>query len=155
MRTVERYRGDGVTDSAADTLIAQVQPIVDAVEREPITPTVTCVGELADGWIGHFGFINPIDFTEIAPVGVLNRFDPSPEDRGQPTSFEPGTHEDLFTVAYEGEALTWHLDGNEATTSVESPRCDTPPPEPVTTITTIDYVYDPLYRFSTANFSTA
>ena len=84
----------------------------------------------------------------------MNRFDPAPEERGQPTSFEPGTYEDLFTVAYEDEALTWCLDGNEATTSGESPRCEAPPTEPVTTVKTIDYVYDPLYRLVEANYDT-
>jgi len=155
MRTVERDRGDGISEEAADELITQVQPIVDAEEMDPLLPIVTCVEELADGWIGHFGFINPNDSMEIAPVGALNQFDPVLEDRGQPTSFEPGAHEDLFTVAYEGEALTWHLDGNEAAATVESPRCEAPPPEPVTTVTTINYTYDPLYRLVEANYDSS
>ena len=133
-------------------LIAQVQPIVDAVERDPLQPTVTCVEELGSGWIGHFGVINGNDSIEVVPIGALNRFDPAPEDRGQPTSFEPGTYADFYTVAYEDEALTWRLDGNEATASGESPRCEAPPPEPVTTTTMIDYVYDPLYRLVEANY---
>jgi RHS repeat-associated protein len=89
----------------------------------------------------------------------LNRFQPTPEDRGQPTSFDPGTVEVLFTVPFEEAELTWQLDGNGATVSAKSPRCEgptptpTPTPEPVTTITTIDYEYDPLYRLVQANYS--
>ena len=152
LRTVERYRGDGVSDAAVDLLTEEVQPVVDAIEREPLQPTVFCVEEVASDWIGHFGVINPNDETVNVPVGPLNRFEPAPENREQPTSFEPGTVEDLFTVAYEDSALTWQLDGNVAIASSESPRCEGPPPEPVTTVTTINYEYDPLYRLVEANY---
>ena len=85
-------------------------------------------------------------------VGALGRIDPAPQDRGQPTSFEPGTSEDLFTVAYEGATFTWHLDGRLATASSSSPRCEGPPPEPVETTTTIGYTYDGLYRLTAADY---
>jgi hypothetical protein len=110
------------------------------------------VEETASGWIGHFGVNNPNAEAVDVPVGPLNRFQPAPEARGQPTSFEPGTEEELFTVEYEEAELTWQLDGIGATASVDSPRCEgptptpTPTPEPVTTVTTIDYEYDPLKR---------
>jgi hypothetical protein len=81
------------------------------------------------------------------PIGALNEFDPAPQDRGQPTSFERGTSEGLLTVAYEGATLTWHLDGNLATASSSSPSCEAPPPEPAKT-TTIDYTHDALYPVS-------
>lgn len=164
LRTVERYRGNGISEEAADQLVGEVEPIVDAMEREPLTPTVTCIEPADGGWIGHFGVVNENGSTAQIPVGALNRFQPPPEDRGQPTSFDPGTHEDLFTVPFEGDSLTWQLDGNEATASTASPLCelpptptDTPTPTPtpvpqVETTTTIDYVYDPLYRLTEANY---
>jgi RHS repeat-associated protein len=117
------------------------------------------VEELDSGWIGHFGVNNPNPEAVDVPVGPLNRFQPTPEDRGQPTSFDPGTVEELFTVPFEEAELTWQLDGNGATASEDSPRCEgptptpTPTPEPVTTVTTIAYEYDPLYRLTAANYS--
>jgi len=64
------------------------------------------------------------------PIGALNEFDPALQDRGHPTSFEPGTNQDPFTVANEEATLTWHLDGHLATASSSSPRREAPPPEP-------------------------
>jgi RHS repeat-associated protein len=157
LRTVERYRGTRISEEAADTLIEEIQPIVDALERAALEPTVYCVEKTTSGWIGHFGMSNPNAESVDVPIGPLNRFQPVPEDRGQPTSFKPGTVEKLFTVEYEEGELTWQLDGNGATVSAESPRCEgptpTPTPEPVTTVTTIDYEYDPLYRLVEANYS--
>jgi len=40
LRTVERYRGQGISEAAADAHLGQVEPIVDALGREPLTPTV-------------------------------------------------------------------------------------------------------------------
>ncbi|MGD8848664.1 MAG: RHS repeat-associated core domain-containing protein [Anaerolineales bacterium] len=160
LRTVERYRGTRITEEAADTLTEEVQPIVDALEREALEPSVYCVEETATGWIGHFGVYNPNAETVDVPVGPLNRFQPAPEDRGQSTSFDPGTDEELFTVSYEETELTWQLDGNSTTSSAESPRCElptptpTPTPIPVSTTTTIDYTYDPLNRLTAADYST-
>ena len=52
----------------------------------------------------------------ITPAPSDNLFDPPPFYRGQPTTFEPGRHRDVFQAAFpRGSSLTWRLYGVGAT----------------------------------------
>src|SRR5262249_25488179 len=89
---------------------------------KPLTPTVDWVGIGRHGHLfAHFGYVNPNDVKVVAPF--TNAFSPPPEDRGQPTEFEPGQVHDAVQATSSGEPITWSLAGNTATASSESKRC--------------------------------
>ncbi|MBJ7332148.1 MAG: hypothetical protein JHC95_19790 [Solirubrobacteraceae bacterium] len=72
------------------------------------------------------------------PVHPWGSVDDSKIDRGQPTTFQMGVHNDVFTVPMTGPQLTWALVGNWATADAESPACPAPetpekPTDPPTT----------------------
>lgn len=86
-----------------------------------LTPLLKCVRPFEEDdrnlLIAIFGYVNDGSTVDV-PVGPDNFMDPGPEDRGQPTRFEPVTFEDAFEVSFDldrrGE-LTWMLDGESAT----------------------------------------
>ncbi len=85
----------------------------------PITPILECVERLDNGFLAHFGYDNP----NAGPVRpTKNTFSPPPQNRGQPTTFDPGRVEDAFQVESD-EPLTWSLMGNDVTASESSERC--------------------------------
>ena len=88
---------------------------------KPITPILECVERLDTGFLAHFGYDNP-NLGSVAPGAGQNVFSPPPENRGQPTSFDPGRVQDAFQVE-SGEPVTWSLMGNPLTASEDSPRC--------------------------------
>ncbi len=81
-------------------------------EPEPVTPVLECVEAADDGFLAHFGYANP-NATTIQPPSSQNYFSPGAANRGQPSSFGPGAHSDVFQVSWDGSALTWNLTGNE------------------------------------------
>ncbi len=98
-------------------------------------PFVDCVFVDTDGTqIALFGYTNPHP-DPIVPD--QNHFTPEPENRGQPTTLQPGTHRGVFSTTFTGTKLTWHLDSNKATASIDSsPTCASNPavPEAATVI---------------------
>jgi uncharacterized repeat protein (TIGR01451 family) len=99
-------------------------PPPEPPDPAPLTPIVECVEGLAGGgFLAHFGYENPNSAT-IQPPVEQNAFSPPPEARGQRQTFAPGRVEDSFQVESGGEALTWSLTGNQATASLDSPRCE-------------------------------
>jgi uncharacterized repeat protein (TIGR01451 family) len=92
------------------------------VGKEPLTPILECVEAGPNGgFLAHFGYDNPNSDRIVAPFE--NTFAPDPEDRGQPTRFDPGRVKDAFQVGFDGSRLTWMLTGNEVTASSSSKRC--------------------------------
>jgi uncharacterized repeat protein (TIGR01451 family) len=74
--------------------------------------------------VAYFGYNNPNSIPVTIPVGTNNRFSPSPQDRGQPTVFQPGRHVDVFTVTFTGSNLVWTLNGRTSTASANlAVRC--------------------------------
>jgi hypothetical protein len=75
-----------------------------------------------------FGYYNPGSETQTIPVGDRNRFEPAPENRGQPTTFKPGEHNvdsgDPIRVFFDGDTIKWHLTSHYATASSSSPDCE-------------------------------
>ncbi|GAB4204615.1 MAG: hypothetical protein OHK0022_29950 [Roseiflexaceae bacterium] len=98
-----------------------------------ISPTVECVIRQSDGsLIGIFGYNNSSTSLASVPIGSSNTFSPTPDNRGQPTVFNPGREVAVFRVPFSG-TLIWQLTGRNATASSASSTCslsrsDTQPP---------------------------
>lgn len=88
------------------------------------------VAPMFEGWYENpdgtatilVGFFNPnAEETIDLPVGELNRFEPGPEDRGQPTHFPPGRAWGVLTIQvprdFDGE-LRWVLTANDQPASI-------------------------------------
>jgi murein DD-endopeptidase MepM/ murein hydrolase activator NlpD len=69
----------------------------------------------------YFGYNNPNSTIVEINYGDVNKFTPGPEDRGQPTSFNPGRAYKYFYLDVECDSgnHVWTLDGRTATGSVE------------------------------------
>jgi hypothetical protein len=77
---------------------------------QTITPAVECVANLGSGnYEAHFSYNNPNAVGSNIPVGTKNSFTPTPADRGQLTTFAPGSHRDVFKVSFTGGTLSWKL----------------------------------------------
>ena len=94
-----------------------------------IKPVLQCVfaDEKAGTYIAVWGYTNTTGAPAEIPVGADNRFDPKPEDRGQPTKFDVGTQTNVFTTTWDGTNLTWRVNGNTETASRNSKACESPP----------------------------
>ena len=86
-----------------------------------VTPTLECVEARNNGLYAHFGYRNTENGDVTIDVGLVNRFEPAPENRGQPKTFEPGTH-GIPPVPFTG-SLAWRLAGKFVTASSASTRC--------------------------------
>ena len=92
--------------------------------RDAITPELTCVSENVDGtYTAFFGYSNPNSYPVKIDLGMDNWFSPPPDNRGQPSTFEPGQQTAVFAVVSKGNALVWHLDGKIAEANKNSRRC--------------------------------
>ncbi len=58
-----------------------------------------------------FGYINRQKNPVSVTIGEKNRFTPGESDRGQPTTFLPGIHQDVFSVRFpaNGTNVAWNL----------------------------------------------
>jgi hypothetical protein len=90
-----------------------------------IGPVLECVADNGDGtYTAHFGYNNENAYVVTIPIGPRNRFVPGAEDRGQPTTFQPGRVVDVVQVDFNGGNLIWQLDGKSGTaSSTGSPPC--------------------------------
>lgn len=90
-----------------------------------ITPILECVAENPDGtFTAHFGYDNPNPVVILIDANHDNAFHPGPVFRtGQPEYFIPGRVTDWFSVLFDGNGLTWLLDGHAVTAKQNSPRC--------------------------------
>jgi uncharacterized repeat protein (TIGR01451 family) len=89
---------------------------------ERITPALQCVVRLSGGaFTARFGYNNPNPVPITIPIGGDNRFTPSPQDRGQPSTFLPGQQSNVFSVTQSGGSLVWILNGRTVTASRNHP----------------------------------
>ena len=94
----------------------------------PVFPVLVNVQENQEGtFTAFFGYENKNDFAVCIPIGSENRFEPAPEDRGQPTAFQAGAGssdakgrdtESIFSVVFKGGMLKWTLMGQAASAIV-------------------------------------
>ena len=101
---------------------------ITVIEVEDIRPILECVVDNRDGtYTAYFGYLNGNDFPVSIEVGDRNKFSPTPQDRGQPTTFESGRTsywpDAAFNVDFDGNNLVWTLDGRTATASRNSTPC--------------------------------
>jgi hypothetical protein len=90
------------------------------------TPILECV--FKDAGTGQYnslwGYKNSSGSVETIPVGSSNGFSPSPQSRGQPTAFQPGQHDNVFVVTWNGVGpLTWSLNGHDMSATSSSSQC--------------------------------
>ena len=105
----------------------------------PVQPVgiFACVVDHGGTFDAVFGYENdnPVDIP--VPIGLGNHFLPHPQDRGQPTIFNPGRHEAAFAVrgVPSGSALAWTVAVVHPTTVVVtaaySQKCIRPKPRAV------------------------
>ncbi|MCF7911744.1 MAG: LruC domain-containing protein [Candidatus Cloacimonetes bacterium] len=99
--------------------------------EDQIYPVLECVESLGDGvYLAHFGYLNDYDVTQQIPIGWDNRFENTSNwDMGQYTVFDPGRHENVFTVEFTEDTgwIRWRLSGTLgygcATATIESYEC--------------------------------
>jgi len=81
---------------------------------QSVTPIVNYITNMGGGIYGvTYGYTSTYSTTQNIPVstsGNKNYFNPSPNNRSQPTTFQPGTFNEVFTlyVSY-GSTATWNL----------------------------------------------
>jgi hypothetical protein len=80
-----------------------------------------------DSYVAVFGYVNNGSSPVTLDIGNDNKFSPKPEDRGQPTTFQPGRHQNVVKVDSPGSALTWHVPGANAVANKNSKQCAAPP----------------------------
>jgi hypothetical protein len=99
-----------------------------ADEGDNVTPVFECAQVNADGSsTAFFGYLSPSREPQQVELGSDNRFSPSPADRGQPSTFSPGRHVSVFSVRVPvNGSVTWHLDGNAASSSMGRPCSGNP-----------------------------
>jgi hypothetical protein len=94
------------------------------------TPILECV--FHDTGTGQYnslwGYTNSSGSTEKISIGSGNKFSPNPQNRGQPTSFLPGTNHNVFVVTWNGSgSLTWTLNGHDVSATTSSTKCSSNP----------------------------
>ena len=94
------------------------------------TPILECV--FHDTGTGQYnslwGYNNSSGSTETIAIGSGNKFSPNPQNRGQPTSFLPGTNHNVFVVTWNGSgSLTWTLNGHDVSATKTSTACSSNP----------------------------
>jgi uncharacterized repeat protein (TIGR01451 family) len=101
----------------------------------PISPAVKCVDDNGATFEAIFNVTNDNPGAVTVPIGSGNSFSPDPQDRGQPTTFNPGTMESVVkTTANRGDSLTWTVvyggksSSATATPTGGFPRCSSEPP---------------------------
>ncbi len=120
-------------------------PVIPPLPPEPPRPDptaeasigvfATCVTVIGRTFNATFGYISTGTSPTTIPVGARNRFAGSDPDRGQPTTFTPGTEAGAFTVlgAPIAERPTWRVtgpDGRSAEATADPtvlPDCITEP----------------------------
>jgi hypothetical protein len=116
MRGHRRLAAGGVIGAAALFTCLTMSPAMAAPSDHAsvssnITPIVECTTK--HNGVNHsvFGYRNTGPATGLS-VGAQNHFTPGLPDRGQPTTFEAGTHINVFSVTTSA-TLTWTLDGQQ------------------------------------------
>jgi hypothetical protein len=138
----------------------------------PLTPTLDCIVQLGPGaFTAYFGYTNAGPDSITIDIGDNNGISPGEVDAGQPVTFDVGAYPKVFAVNDPAtfSAVTWSLNGLEATATDTSPQCApgiTAPASGVTTTAatlngvitpggtdttyTFDYGTGPSYGSSTA-----
>jgi len=89
-------------------------------------PILDCIGLDSRGHlVAYFGATNDGTTVLTIPVGPFNSFVPPPLDRGQPTAFAPGRHDNVVSVALgpRNSPVEWKLAHRHAVALKNAPQC--------------------------------
>ena len=105
---------------------------VAAMAASPVTPTVSCYWPNSDGSATFsIGYTNSGTTSVTYPVGPLNTVNPAPIDRGQPTTFLAGTHNNVWaptvTAADLNRNPSWTVNGVAASYAAAIAQCPSKP----------------------------
>ncbi len=95
----------------------------------PVVPILECVWHVnGTSWLALWGYSNSSSSTQTIPIGSGNSFSPGAENQGQPTAFQPGTVNNLFTAPFvASEPPAWTLDGTTVSSSPSDKKCPSDP----------------------------
>ena len=103
-----------------------------SASAQTYTPILECIEPAPEGrhfiYYGYYGNNNGNYRQIILPGTSRNYFSPIPVNRGQPSEFYRGENRGAFKVSHNfnfNPTLTYNLDGNSVTATVNSPRCHT------------------------------
>jgi len=87
-----------------------------------VAPLLDCVNfnQAANEVTGYFGYASTNPTSTVITFGTHNFFDPPPEVRGQPLTFNSGVFHFAFSATFSlniNTSITWHLNGFTATAS--------------------------------------
>lgn len=120
--------GAVITVAAMLLVVGAFSGIASASHKQ--TPIVECVFQDAKThlWNSLWGYNNSSGSVENIPIGSGNAFSPGAQAQGQPTAFQPGQNDNVFTVTWSGSgSLTWTLNGETASATTSSNKCATNP----------------------------
>lgn len=127
-----QFADDSFSFAACDGAGATSVAVIDlTIFTDRVRPILECVEYLGpEQYVAHFGYLNPNPFPVEVPIGGDNKFTPAPQDRGQPTVFQPGRTayypESAFQIAFDGRNLVWTLQRRTSTASSNPvQRCQT------------------------------
>ena len=118
-------------DRAGNVEGEKFETFILTAPSEPMSlrPILECVTQNSDGtFTAYFGYENNNASAVTILVGGHNKFTPAPQDKGQPTVFQPGVFRNLFSVRFNSNHLTWSVKGpdnirRDVRASSSSPRC--------------------------------
>jgi hypothetical protein len=90
----------------------------EAAAQNEVRPILNCIeySRTENRLFAYFGYVSTHTGPVILDIGQQNFFFPGPLFRNQPTVFEPGVHDRVFsssfTISASQAQLTWFLDGN-------------------------------------------
>jgi hypothetical protein len=100
---------------AAGLGCALTAPAASAADKA-VTPAPSCYFANGDGTVTvTVDVTNDNPTATTLPVGSQNKLNPGAQDRGQPTTFAPGTTANAWSITLttaEFGTLRWNLDGN-------------------------------------------
>jgi len=106
-------------------VLAPTRPAAAAGDGD-VTAIFECSFHTDNGWVTVWGYDNATDAVHADDIGANNHFTQQ-QDSGQPTSFEPGRHDNVVVVPWDGTSnLQWHLEKSKAD-ALTTQTCDTNP----------------------------
>jgi hypothetical protein len=129
-RSSKARRGGGRLIRAAVVPVIAVVGLISAPGTASadggVTPLFECVTKLRGGagWTALLGYSNSSSRPVTYAVGPDNVLQPSARNGEQPTTFQPGTHRGVFTVAFKtGNSVKWTIAGSSVTATMNTKRC--------------------------------
>jgi hypothetical protein len=123
---------NGVRALAGALLLVGLTPVVAparpaaAASDDSVTAIFECAFHDSSGWVTVWGYDNSSDEVQSEDVRATNHFTQD-QDSGQPTTFEPGRHDNVVVVPWDGTSnLQWHLQMSKDDAST-SETCATNP----------------------------